>query len=61
MLSTPMYQVVLNIAYTTKVHVIIEYKTQEEALNKFMALVEANKGSSTTTKGKYSVRKKPQT
>jgi len=56
-----MYQVVLNIAYTTKVHVIVEYMTQEEALNKFMALVEANKGSSTTIKGKYSVRKKPQT
>jgi hypothetical protein len=54
-----MYQVVLNMAHSKKVHVIAEYPTQSEALDRFQTLVETNKGSSITSKGKYSVRKKP--
>jgi hypothetical protein len=57
---TNMYQVILSIACSPKVHVIAEYTSAEEALNQFKALVEANKGSPVTTKGKYAVRKKPQ-
>jgi hypothetical protein len=54
-----MYQVVLNMAHTRKVHVIAEYPSQAEALDRFQQLVESNKGSSTTINGKYAVRKKP--
>lgn len=53
-----MYQVVLNMSHSRKVHVIAEYPTQVEALDKFQKLVETNKGSRKTAKGEYAVRKK---
>ncbi len=53
-----MYQVVLNMAHSRKVHVIAEYPTQTQALDKFQQLVETNKGSRKTTNGEYAVRKK---
>jgi len=54
-----MHQVVLEIAGSRKVHVISEHETKEEALDKYIKLVEANKGSPITSKGKYTIRKKP--
>lgn len=54
-----MYQVVLELSGSRKVHVISEHATKEEALNKFTKLVEANKGSSKTLNGKYTIRTKP--
>ncbi len=55
-----MYQVILDLKTPHKAHVIAEYATKEEALEKFMKLVEANKGSSQLKNGSYSIRKKPQ-
>ena len=55
-----MHQVVLEISGSRKVHVISEHASKEEALDKYIKLVEANKGSPITTKGKYSIRKKPE-
>jgi len=54
-----MHQVVLQLSGSTKVHVISEHATKEDALNKYIKLVEGNKGSPITTNGKYSIRKKP--
>lgn len=54
-----MYQVVLELAGSRKVHVVSEHATKEDALNKYMKLVDANKGSPITVTGKYSIRKKP--
>ncbi|MEI6327950.1 MAG: hypothetical protein ACOYN8_07805 [Pseudanabaena sp.] len=54
-----MHQVVLELTGSRKVHVISEHATKEEALNKYIKLVEANKGSRTTVNGKYSIRTKP--
>ncbi len=54
-----MHQVVLEISGNRKVHVISEHDTKEEALNKYVKLVEANKGSPITANGKYTIRKKP--
>lgn len=54
-----MHQVVLELSGSRKVHVISEHGTKEEALDKYIKLVEANKGSSITSKGKYTIRKKP--
>lgn len=54
-----MYQVIIDMKIARKVHVIGEYPTKEEALNKFTALVELNKGSSVLKEGNYSIRKKP--
>jgi len=53
-----MHQVVLELSGSRKVHVISEHATKEEALDKYIKLVEANNNSPTTTKGKYSIRKK---
>ena len=54
-----MHQVVLEIAGSRKVHVISEHVTKEEALDKYIKLVEANKDSPITSNGKYTIRKKP--
>ncbi|MDX2255236.1 MAG: hypothetical protein NW214_06965 [Pseudanabaenaceae cyanobacterium bins.39] len=54
-----MYQVILQIAGSSKVHVISEHGTKPEALNSYMKLVEGNNGSPVTSRGKYSIRKKP--
>lgn len=54
-----MYQVILDITASRKVHVVAEYLTKDEALSKFMQLVDANHGSSVVKNGKYAVRKKP--
>jgi hypothetical protein len=54
-----MHQVVLELSGSRKVHVISEHDTKEEALNKYIKLVEANKGSSVTANGKYTIRAKP--
>ncbi|MCA6574771.1 MAG: hypothetical protein ACK5EU_08425 [Pseudanabaena sp.] len=54
-----MHQVVLEIAGSRRVHVISEHEDKEEALDKYIKLVEANKGSPVTSKGKYTIRKKP--
>jgi len=53
-----MHQVVLELSGSRKVHVISEHATKEEALNKYIKLVEANNGSRTTVNGKYSIRTK---
>ena len=55
-----MHQVVLELVGSRKVHVISEHATKEEALDKYIKLVEGNKGSPITPKGKYSIRKKPE-
>ncbi|AFY75156.1 hypothetical protein Syn7502_03290 [Synechococcus sp. PCC 7502] len=55
-----MYQVIIQTNISSKFHVIAECATKEQALNKFMELVEANKGSSTLKNGSYSIRKKAQ-
>ncbi|MCA1904805.1 MAG: hypothetical protein LDL47_08230 [Cyanobacteria bacterium KgW148] len=44
---------------TKKVHVIAEFSTKEEALAKYVSLIDANKGSPITPNGKYTIRKKP--
>lgn len=54
-----MYQVVLELAGSRKVHVISEHATKEDALDKYTKLVDGNKGSPITGTGKYSIRKKP--
>jgi len=54
-----MYQVILDMKTPRKAHVIAECGTKEEALKKFMELVDANKGSSVIKNGNYSIRKKP--
>jgi len=54
-----MYQVVLELG-SRKVHVISEHPSKEEALDQYIKLVEANKGSPITTNGKYTIRKKPE-
>jgi predicted phosphatase len=56
---TTEYQVVLEIAHSSKVHVIAEYPTKEKALDGYMKLVKENKDSPITPKGKYTIRKKP--
>jgi hypothetical protein len=55
-----MHQVILEIEGSRKAHVIAECSSKEAALAKYMALVEANQGSPITKKGKYSIRKKPE-
>jgi len=55
-----MHQVVLELSGSRKVHVISEHPSKEEALDKYIKLVEANKGTSVTTNGKYTIRKKPE-
>jgi hypothetical protein len=54
-----MYQVVLDMAPIRKVHVIAEFQTKEEAMDKYIKLVEGNKDSPITKNGKYTIRKKP--
>ena len=54
-----MHQVVLELTGSRKVHVISEHATKEEALNKYIKLVEANKDSRITANGKYSIRTMP--
>jgi hypothetical protein len=54
-----MYQVILELAGSSKIHVISEHPNKPEALNNYMKLVDANKGSPVTSRGKYSIRKKP--
>ena len=54
-----MHQVVLELSGSRKVHVISEHGTKEEALDKYIKLVEANKSSPITSNGKYAIRKKP--
>jgi hypothetical protein len=54
-----MYQVILDVKTVRKAHVIAEYETKEEALKKFVELVDANKGSSVLKSGNYTIRKKP--
>jgi hypothetical protein len=54
-----MHQVVLELSGSRKVHVISEHATKEEALNKYIKLVEANKDSPITANGKYTIRTKP--
>jgi hypothetical protein len=54
-----MYQVVIDLKTVRKAHVIAEYGTKEEALKKFVELVDANKGSSVLKNGNYTIRKKP--
>ena len=54
-----MHQVVLELSGSRKIHVISEHGTKEEALDKYIKLVETNKGSPITTNGKYTIRKKP--
>ncbi len=53
-----MHQVVIELSGSRKVHVISEHGTKEEALDKYIKLVEANKGSSITSNGKYTIRTK---
>jgi hypothetical protein len=53
------YQVVLEIAHSTRVHVIAEFSTKEKALDGYMKLVAENKNSPVTSRGKYTIRKKP--
>jgi len=55
-----MHQVVLEMSGSRKVHVIAEFETKPEAINKYMVLVKANKDSPITKTGKYSVRAKPE-
>jgi len=55
-----MHQVVLELSGSRKVHVISEHPSKEEALDKYIKLVEANKGTPVTTNGKYTIRKKPE-
>jgi hypothetical protein len=52
------YQVVLEIAHSRRFHVIAEYPTKEKSLDKYMELLEGNKGSPVTSRGKYTIRKK---
>jgi len=54
-----MYQVILDLKIARKAHVIAEYASKEEALKKFVELVDANKGSSVLKDGNYTIRKKP--
>lgn len=56
-----MYQVVLEMSNGRRVHVIAEYFTKSEAVEKYMALVQANNNSPVTRMGKYGVRMKPGT
>ncbi|MDX1978211.1 MAG: hypothetical protein SFT94_11115 [Pseudanabaenaceae cyanobacterium bins.68] len=56
-----MYQVVLEMNTGRRVHVIAEYFTKPEAINKYMSLVQANNNSPITRLGKYAVRSKPAT
>jgi hypothetical protein len=59
-MTSGLVQVVMEMAYTHKVHVIAEYPTTEKAIDEYMKLLKGNKGSPVTPKGKYSVRKKPE-
>ncbi|MCS6958826.1 MAG: hypothetical protein RMK91_02115 [Pseudanabaenaceae cyanobacterium SKYGB_i_bin29] len=52
-----MYQVILEMA-AKRVHVIAEFSEKEQAIAKYVSLVEANKGSPITPRGKYNIRKK---
>jgi hypothetical protein len=54
-----MYQVVLEMA-GRKVHVVAEFSTKQEALDKYMQIVDMNHGSPQTPNGKYTIRQKPQ-
>jgi hypothetical protein len=56
-----MHQVVLEMSGTRKIHVICEFPSKEEAINKYMSLIKANKDSPITKTGKYNVRAKPET
>ncbi len=54
-----MYQVVLNLAQSKRVHVVTECATKEQALDEYMKIVESNNGSPQTPRGQYTIRKKP--
>jgi hypothetical protein len=56
--GSAMYQVVLEMA-TRKVHVIAEFPTKEEAVAKYVQLIDENRGSPVTGRGKYNIRRKP--
>jgi hypothetical protein len=51
-----MHQVVLEMSGSRKVHVIAEFTTKSEAIDRYMALVKANKDSPITKTGKYNIR-----
>lgn len=53
-----MYQVILDMP-NKKIHVIAEFSTREEAMAKYVQLLDSNKGSPVTPRGKYSIRQKP--
>ncbi|MFQ3678907.1 MAG: hypothetical protein SNJ60_00130 [Pseudanabaenaceae cyanobacterium] len=53
-----MYQVVLEMV-GKRIHIISEYGTAEEALQRYEALVRQNRGTPKTPNGTYKVRKKP--
>ncbi len=53
-----MYQVILEMP-AKKIHVIAEFSTKEAAMAKYVQLIDSNKGSPITPRGKYSVRQKP--
>ena len=54
-----MHQVILEMP-GRKIHVIAEFDTKEAALAKYVSLIDANKGSPVTPRGKYSIRRKPE-
>ncbi|NJK35494.1 MAG: hypothetical protein HC919_11390 [Oscillatoriales cyanobacterium SM2_2_1] len=54
-----MFQVVLELKVGRRVHVIAEFPTKEQALNRYMELVKDNKDSPETRQGKYGIRAKP--
>jgi hypothetical protein len=53
-----MYQVVLEMA-GRRVHVVAEFPTKQEALDKYMEIVDMNRGSPQTPNGRYTIRPKP--
>ena len=58
MSTSTMYQVVIEMTYSRKIHVIAEFPTKEKALDDYMKRVKENKDSPVTSKGKYTIRKK---
>jgi hypothetical protein len=54
-----MFQVVLELKVGRKVHVIAEFPTREQALDRYMELVKANRDTPITRQGKYGIRAKP--
>lgn len=59
-MTSTLVQVVMEMAYSRKIHVIAEYPNRDKAIDKYMQLLAENKGSPVTAKGKYSVRQKPE-